>query len=139
MTTAAIQPKQTILYPDRKSTGILTPATTYTEPEIYYPDSDGQPMADNTVQFNKIFYLKEGFEDLYRDNPNVFVAGDLLWYPVKGDNTISMAPDTMIAFGRPKGDRGSYKQWEEGGIAPQVVFEILSPSNTVDEMLRKRG
>ena len=35
----------------------------------------------------------------------------------------------MVVFGRPKGYRGSYRQWEEGGIAPQVVFEILSPGN----------
>lgn len=43
----------------------------------------------------------------------------------------------MVAFGRPKGDRGSYKQWEEGNIAPQVVFEILSPGNSEGEMERK--
>ena len=43
----------------------------------------------------------------------------------------------MIAFGAAKGDRGSYKQWEENNIAPQVVFEILSPSNTKKEMLKK--
>jgi hypothetical protein len=43
----------------------------------------------------------------------------------------------LVAFGRPKGDRGSYLQWEEGGVAPQVVFEILSPGNTVTEMTRK--
>ena len=43
----------------------------------------------------------------------------------------------MVAFGRPKGYRGSYKQWEEDGIAPQVVFEILSPGNRRDEMVRK--
>ena len=43
----------------------------------------------------------------------------------------------MVAFGRPKGDRGSYKQWEEGGIAPQVVFEVLSPNNRFREMYRK--
>jgi hypothetical protein len=35
----------------------------------------------------------------------------------------------MVIFGRPKGKRGSYKQWQEEQIAPQVVFEILSPSN----------
>jgi hypothetical protein len=35
----------------------------------------------------------------------------------------------MVAIGRPKGSRGSYKQWLEGDISPQVVFEILSPSN----------
>jgi len=43
----------------------------------------------------------------------------------------------LVAFGRPKGDRGSYLQWEEGGIAPQVVFEIRSPGNTIAMMTRK--
>jgi Uma2 family endonuclease len=43
----------------------------------------------------------------------------------------------MVIFGRPKGDRGSYKQWEENNIAPQVVFEILSPSNKSVDMARK--
>ncbi len=43
----------------------------------------------------------------------------------------------MVVFGRPKGRRGSYKQWQEDNIAPQVVFEILSPSNSLEEMERK--
>ena len=51
---------------------------------------------------------------LYANNPDVFVAGDLLLYPVHGNNKIAAAPDTMVVFGRPKGDRGSYKQWLEG-------------------------
>ena len=38
---------------------------------------------------------------------------------------------------RPKGDRGSYKQWEEDGITPQVVFEILSPGNRGGELAKK--
>jgi hypothetical protein len=43
----------------------------------------------------------------------------------------------LVAFGRPKGHRGSYRQWEEDNIAPQIVFEILSPGNRVMEMLKK--
>jgi hypothetical protein len=43
----------------------------------------------------------------------------------------------MVVFGRPKGDRGSYRQWEEDNIPPQVVFEILSPGNRLKEMARK--
>jgi Uma2 family endonuclease len=104
---------------------------------IIYPDSDGQPMADNTKQFNWIVLIKEGLEALFANRPDVFVAGDLLWYPVEGKPTIRKAPDVLVAFGRPKGDRGSYKQWEEDNIAPQVVFEINSPGNTTLEMLRK--
>jgi Uma2 family endonuclease len=108
-----------------------------TRPEIVYPDSDGKPMADNTKQFRWIVTVQGGLDALFADRPDVFVAGDLLWYPVEGRPDIRAAPDAMVAFGRPKGDRGSYRQWEEGGVAPQVVFEIRSPGNTLAEMIRK--
>ncbi len=54
--------------------------------------------------------IKENLEILFANNDDVFVAGDLLWYPVQGNNTIRLAPDAMVVFGRPKGDRGSYRQ-----------------------------
>ncbi|NWJ94704.1 MAG: Uma2 family endonuclease [Chloroflexi bacterium] len=106
--------------------------------EIVYPESDGKPMADNTEQFDWIVTIKNGLEELFMANPNVFIAGDLLWYPVEGSPKIRAAPDAMVAFGRPKGPRGSYRQWLEGNIAPQVVFEILSPGNKPPEMETKR-
>jgi Uma2 family endonuclease len=106
--------------------------------KVYYPDSDGQPMADNTKQFRWIVTIKENLDLLFAADPNVFVAGDLLWYPIEGDNTTRTAPDAMVVFGRPKGDRGSYQQWKEDNIPPQVVFEILSPGNRMGEMERKR-
>ena len=106
-------------------------------PTILYPDSDGQPMADNTKQFRWIVIIKENLELLFANDPNVFVAGDLLWYPVEGDNKIRQAPDAMVVFGRPKGDRGSYRQWVENSIPPQVVFEILSPGNRLKEIAKK--
>lgn len=103
---------------------------------IFYPDADGQPMADNTRQFESIVYIKKGCDWLFANNPTVFVAGDLLWYPIEGNNKLCQAPDTMIVFGRPKGNRGSYQQWKEDNIPPQVVFEVVSPSNTIPEMNR---
>jgi Uma2 family endonuclease len=56
---------------------------------------------------------------------------------VEGNNKISVAPDVLVAFERPKGYRGSYLQWKENNIPPQVVFEILSPRNTLTEMAKK--
>ena len=108
-----------------------------TSSDIIYPDSDGQPMADNTKQFRWIVTIKENLELLFAERPDVFVAGDLLWYPVEGNNKLRLAPDAMVAFGRPKGDRGSYRQWQEDNIAPQVVFEILSPGNRQGKMQEK--
>ena len=75
---------------------------------VFYPESDGRPMADNTKQFRYIVTIHSGIADLFTHDPNVFVAGDLLWYPVEGNNVIRAAPDVMVVFGRPPGDRGSY-------------------------------
>ena len=108
------------------------------DPYDPYPESDGQPMADNTEQYEWLVKIKENLEILFADRADVFIAGDLLWYPVP-DRRITgpIAPDVMVVLGHPKGRRGSYKQWEEEDIAPQVVFEILSPSNSRKEMLDK--
>ena len=116
------------------TTQLSVPAT---DTEIIYPDSDGQPMADNTIQFRWISIIHYNLAWLFAADSQVFVAGDLLWYPVEGNNKLRQAPDVMVAFGVAKGDRGSYQQWKENQIAPQVVFEILSPGNTPKEMNRK--
>lgn len=105
---------------------------------IHYPDSDGKPMAENTLQAEWIVTIHGNLAILFKDNPNVFVAMDNFIYPVVGDNTICTAPDVYVAFGRPKGHRGSYKVWQEDNIFPQVVFEILSPGNRRKEMRLKR-
>lgn len=112
-----------------------------------YPDSDGKLVADNSEQFRWIKLLTGNLEILVADQL-AFVAGDLLWYPEPKPQNMPaadkqkvwcQAPDAMVVMGRPPGYRGSYKQWEEENIAPQVVFEIISPSNTADEILDKQA
>jgi Uma2 family endonuclease len=104
---------------------------------VHYPDSDGKPMADNTIQFRWILMLYTHLAAQYRTDPNVFVAGDHLIYPTKGENKLRQAPDVFVAYGRPKGDRGSYRVWEEGDVFPQVIFEVWSPNNRYTEMQDK--
>jgi Uma2 family endonuclease len=112
-------------------------ASASTAPEIFYPDCDGEPVANNTEQFEIIVLIKGNLDILFANDSNVLIAGDLFWYPIEGNNQVKYAPDVLVALGRPKGRRYSYKQWEEGNQPPQVVFEILSPSNTPSEMQRK--
>jgi Uma2 family endonuclease len=104
---------------------------------IEYPESDGDPMADNTKQFRWIVVLYDNLADLFTAALDVFVGGNQFWYPVEGEPETRQAPDVYVVFGRPKGDRPSYKQWEEGDIPMTVVFEILSPGNTHPEMVDK--
>lgn len=108
--------------------------------DVLYPESDGQPMSDNTLQYKWIVRLVSNLRHLLKDQ-TAFVAGDLLWYPVKVDvpPAPSQAPDVLVALGRPSGERRSYKQWEEDNVAPQVVFEILSASNRAQEMREKQA
>ncbi|MEA5471833.1 Uma2 family endonuclease [Spirulina sp. 06S082] len=118
----------------------LSPLTI--EDDFLYPDSDGKPLADNTTQLRLIFTIKGGLDALFKDRDDVFIAADLLWYPVQltqkqiieQEEPQRQAPDVMVVFGRPKGDRGSYMQWKEDNIAPQVAFEILSPGNKKKDM-----
>ncbi|NEQ66211.1 MAG: Uma2 family endonuclease [Symploca sp. SIO2D2] len=116
---------------------MVTQLQPQTDVEIIYPNSDGQPIADNTIQFRWITVIYYNLAWLFASDNQVFVAGDLLWYPVKDNNKLRQAPDVMVVFRVPKGDRGSYQQWQESDIVPQVVFEILSPGNTKKEMNRK--
>ena len=106
-------------------------------PEIFYPESDGQPMAENMTQCRRIMTIQGNLCAILAQNPEVFSASDNFIYPVEGHPEIVVAPDIYVAYGRPKGDRGSYQVWKEGGIFPQVIFEVLSPGNRAGEMARK--
>jgi len=113
--------------------------------DLLYPSSDGKPMAENTDQYEWIVRIKENLEVLFGNQDDVFIAADLFWYPMRShpnqtsddQEKKSLAPDVMVVFGRPKGRRQSYKQWEENNIPPAVVFEILSPSNSDADMAEK--
>lgn len=97
---------------------------------IHYPETDGKPMADNTRQARWSLTLYGNLLALYRAVADVFVAADNLWYPKQGEPDTCIAPDVYVAFGRPKGERDSYKQWEENNVPVTVVFEIQSPGDS---------
>src|SRR5262245_43153443 len=97
--------------------------------EIHYPESDGKPMADNSRQFQWMTVLAGNLAVLFRDRADVFVCGNQNWYPVELEPEIVSAPDVYVVFGRPKGHRRSWKQWEEENVPMTVVFEVLSPNN----------
>ncbi len=105
--------------------------------ELHYPSDDGELMSDDTVHFEWIRFIYDAVREVFEDRDDVFIAGNLLWYPVEGRPDIRRAPDTMVVFGRPKGPRSSWKQWEEAGLGPQFAVEVASKSNTEEEFREK--
>ncbi|MGL4552479.1 MAG: Uma2 family endonuclease, partial [Gemmataceae bacterium] len=95
------------------------------------PYCDGEPMADNMRQAEWMVHLWSNLDAIL----DCFVGMNNFWFPVEGEPELRLAPDVYAAFGRPK-DRAldSYRQWAQGGTPVTVVFEILSPSNTDEEM-----
>lgn len=120
---------------------VTTPAPTSTrywgDVEMY-PDSDGIPMANNETHLFWINFIASVLQLHFRDtNRMAAVFTDLFWYAVQGKPEERVAPDVMIVLDKQNGSRGSYKVWEEGCVAPHVVFEILTHSNTGSEMMEK--
>jgi len=105
--------------------------------ELQYPSDDGELMSDDTLHYEWIRLVYDSVREVFEEREDVFVAGNLLWYPVEGRPDIRRAPDTMVVFGRPKGPRSSWMQWEEGGIGPQFTVEVASKSNSDAEMREK--
>jgi 23S rRNA pseudoU1915 N3-methylase RlmH len=93
------------------------------EENIYYPNTDGKPMADSDSQRKPLTYLVEALDYYFRKKRHVYVSGDMLIYYQKGNPRLSVAPDVFVAFGVPKHERDIYQTWLEGK-APDVVIEI---------------
>ena len=113
------------------------PATAV-RPAVYYPESDGEPLAETDVHRKQMVYLIEALTDYFRDDPQVYVAGNLLLYYAEGDPEQSVAPDVFVVFGVPGGNRRVYKPWEEGK-GPDVVFELTSRVTMWKDLGPKKG
>ena len=106
--------------------------------EIYYPDSDGQPMAETDFHRNLILELIKTLEIFFAESPDVYVTGNIMFYYVEHDPKQVVSPDVMVFFGVPKGERRSYKTWEENDVVPPVVIEISSLGTWSKDRIEKR-
>ena len=104
---------------------------------VHYPESDGKPMAETDVHRKQMVALEFALQNFFRDHPQIYVASNLLIYYVEGDYTQSVAPDVFVVKGVPKGNRRTFKLWEEGR-APTVVIELTSDSTRKEDMGNKR-
>jgi len=98
---------------------------TEAEDDLLYPESDGEPLAETDWHIWALILLREGLDDFFVDQSDVYVGSDLFFYYVKGDPRASTAPDAMVVKGVAKHFRRTFKTWIEKAM-PRVVFEICS-------------
>ena len=105
---------------------------------IEYPDSDGEPMAENDFQYTAMIETTSTLRVWFSGRTDVYVASDMLMYYRMNDNETRVAPDIYVVFGA----AGNHKRrnwivWREGK-APDFVMEIASPSTWQRDAAEKR-
>jgi Uma2 family endonuclease len=106
--------------------------------QIYYPESDGKPMGETDMHIDALIYLREALRDHFRDDPQMYVAGNMLLYYEEGNPAACVAPDVFVVQGVAKGERRTYRLWDEGQ-PPAVVFEITSRGSRLEDLGTKRA
>ena len=112
------------------------PRSTVVAPDIEYPDSDGQPMAETDFQREVMMYAIEALKIHFREREDVYVSGDLFIYYEEGNRAAAVAPDVFVVFGVPGHMRRTYLLWQEGR-APDFVMEVTSDNTREDDQGRK--
>jgi hypothetical protein len=106
--------------------------------DVFYPESDGKPMAETPWHLEEMFYLFGGVRDHFRDVADVYVGANQFLYYIEGDPRRVVAPDLFVVRGVPKVPaRGTYKLWKEGQ-PPCLVVEVTSDSTRDEDLKTKR-
>jgi len=105
---------------------------------IEYPETDGEPMAETDFQRDVLVYAIAALDLYYRNQPDVYVTGNILFYYEEGNPQAVVSPDVMVMMGVEKKDRPKYKLWEEGK-GPEFVLEVTSKTTRhKDQGFKKR-
>ena len=96
-------------------------------------------VTETTWHYEAIAYLYLVLRYRYRERDDVFVGANNFVFWEEGNLEEKQAPDVYICFGARNIGRPSYKIWEEGGIVPQVAFEITSKSSRLTDLGTKKA
>jgi Uma2 family endonuclease len=94
--------------------------------EIFYPHSDGKPMAESDPARDYLVYSVDALDLYFQNQADVYVSGNLFIYYKKNVPDAVIAPDVFVVFGVEKKKRMSYKVWEENNKVPGFVLEVTS-------------
>jgi len=106
--------------------------------DVFYPESDGQPMGETELHRDEIVYLIEALQERFEEEADVYVGGNLFLYYREGNPRKVICPDVMVVRGVPKLPlRRTFQIWEEGEV-PCLVVEVSSDSTQGNDFNSKK-
>ena len=110
-------------------------ATAAPEPDdVEYPE--GQWVAQSLWHGDAVRQATAALDHHFRERQDTLVAMEVRVYYVRGNDKVWLQPDVQVVFGVKRGNRSSYKIWEEGK-APDFVLEVASPSTAENDARHK--
>jgi Uma2 family endonuclease len=106
-----------------------------TTKEIFYPETDGKPMAESDLHRGVMFAIIRILQRFFLGR-QVYISGNLLVYHEQGNPYKSVSPDCFIVRDVEPRLRNIYKIWEEGK-GPEIVFEVSSKTTQHVDMGKK--
>ena len=113
---------------------VTTP--TQTQSQVFYPSSDGEPVAETYAHLYAILTTLEVLRQYLQGHHATVLANQFLYYS-QGFPKLRIAPDVMVIFDVEPGGRDNYKIWEEGKV-PSVVFEMTSKGTQKQDIEHKK-
>jgi len=94
-----------------------------------FPTSDGKPMAENFINQIQMIGLQYALRQLLetQGRTRAAIGGNQFLYYNPANKRDNLSPDVYVALDVAPGSREAWFTWEEGK-APDIVFEIASPS-----------
>ena len=102
--------------------------------EVEYPE--GNWIAQSISHGDAVRQAATALHHHLRERQDVLVAMELMVYYQRGNNKAKLQPDVQVVFGVRRGDRSSFRVWEEGK-APDFVLEVASPSTQENDAEHK--
>lgn len=122
----------------RQVRSTLSDMTTVDEYGVAMLRAETEPVPESEEHARIVDLLFAGLAARFGTG-DIVVTERMAWFPDAEDTAIRLDPDLMVIFGRPKQQRVSYKAWAEEGVAPAVIIEVKSPTDTSHDYDRRLG
>ena len=110
----------------REDTGVWTDLDLQIYGKGCFPDSDGEPLGETDWHIKALLETLETLQRHFADRPEVYIAGDNFIYWNESSPRVCISPDVYVVHGAGNQPRRAFQTWVEGGLTPNVVFEITS-------------
>jgi len=103
------------------------------ETSVFYPESDGKPMAETDLHRNLMFKVIHMLQSAF---PQSYASGNLCLYYEEGNPRKMISPDSLLSQEQHPQEKRIYKIWEDGPI--DLVVEISSFSTKREDHHKKK-